>query len=343
MLFQERLRLTNQSLVIAEIAQNHDGSLGMCHAYIDALADVGVHAIKFQTHIASEESTVDEPFRVKFSQQDASRYEYWRRMEFTEDQWIGLKTHADEKGLEFLSTPFSVAAVEMLERIQIPVWKVGSGDTLSGELLTAMLATKRPMIVSTGMSAWAEIDEVVGLLRKADTEFCLMQCTSMYPTPFPSVGLNVLDELTQRYGCRVGLSDHTGSLTPAMAAMARGYNLIELHVTFDKRMFGPDISASVTVNEIGRLMRYSEALQEMNANPVDKDAMASKLRNQKELFAKSVTLRVDRAAGHVIEPSDIVPKKPGSGIPWGDRNQVVGRRLKHQVASNTLLRREDLE
>src|SRR5918992_3358857 len=115
-------------MIIAEVAQAHDGSLGMAHAFIDAIATTGADAVKFQTHIASAESTPTEPWRIQFSRQDTSRYDYWKRMEFTEAQWSGLKQHADERGLIFLSSPFSIEAVELLERVGVAAWKVASGE-----------------------------------------------------------------------------------------------------------------------------------------------------------------------------------------------------------------------
>src|SRR6266550_9312706 len=118
----------NGCLIIGEVAQAHDGSLGMAHAFIDAISAAGADAVKFQTHIASAESTQSEPWRVKFSPQDQTRYEYWKRMEFTEDQWHGLAGHAKEKGLLFLSSPFSFEAIELLKRVGVPAWKVGSGE-----------------------------------------------------------------------------------------------------------------------------------------------------------------------------------------------------------------------
>lgn len=342
-MFADKLKDFAQPLIIAEIAQNHDGSLGACHAYIDALAAAGVDAVKFQTHIAAEESTLDEPFRVKFSQQDATRYDYWKRMEFSEEQWASLKKHAEGKGITFLSTPFSVAAVEMLSRIGVPAWKVGSGDTLSRELLAAILATKLPLMVSTGMSNWAEIDALVEMLKGAGADFALMQCTSMYPTPLAKVGLNVLEEMQQRYGCRIGLSDHSAATAPAMTALARGFGLIEVHATFDRRMFGPDVTSSLTVDEIASLVRYARELAELNANPVDKDAMAAQLAAQKQLFAKSIALKADLPAGHVLSLADITSKKPASGIAWEQRDAVIGKRLKRNVAANVLLKNEDFE
>src|SRR4051812_45160420 len=154
-------------LVIAEIGQAHDGSLGTAHAYIDAIAEAGADAVKFQTHIAAAESTPGEPFRVKFSPQDATRYDYWKRMEFTEPQWHALAEHARERGLIFLSTPFSSEAVELLARVGVPAWKVGSGEVTSLPLLAQMAATKLPVLVSSGMSSWEELDQATKTIQEA--------------------------------------------------------------------------------------------------------------------------------------------------------------------------------
>ena len=329
--------------IVAEIGQNHDGSLGMCHSYIDALADAGADAIKFQTHIAAAESTKDEAFRIRFSKQDATRYDYWHRMEFSEDQWQSLKDHADDRGIMFLSTPFSAAAVNLLERVGTEAWKIGSGDVAAEEILAPILASAKPVIVSTGMSTWQEIDDVVARLRGSGSPFALMQCTSAYPTPLTDVGLNVLAEMRARYDCRVGLSDHSGQLSPALCAIARGFGLIEVHATFDRRMFGPDVPASLTVEEIRQLTRFAKETEFMDAHPVDKDAMAKTLAQQKALFARSVALRQDRPADHVLSLDDLTEKKPGGGIPWSERESLVGRVLQRDVASDCLLRKEDLK
>ena len=339
----EKLQDAARPLIIGEVGQNHDGSLGLAHAYIDALADAGADAIKFQTHIADEESTLDDRFRVKFSYQDDTRYAYWRRMEFTAPQWQELKAHADDRGIGFLSTPFSVAAVELLDRIGVAAWKVGSGDTMPGRMLDAILATGKPLIVSSGMSGWSEMDGIASRLTAAGAGFALLQCTSKYPTPLGDVGLNVLDEMRARYGCRVGLSDHSGSLSPALAAVARGYSLIEVHATFDRRMFGPDVPASLTVEEIARLAGFARDVAVMDAAPVDKDAMAAERGRQKKLFGRSLAPRRDLPAGHVLCAGDLTLKKPGNGIAGSEQDRVIGRRLKQDVAMNRLLKREDFE
>ncbi len=338
-----KLMQIDAPFIVAEIGQNHDGSLGMCHAYIDALADVGADAIKFQTHIASAESTKDEAFRVKFSNQDETRYDYWRRMEFSEEQWHGLKAHADERGIMFLSTAFSADAVHLLNRVGVDAWKIGSGDVQAEGILAPILASGKPIITSSGMSSWQEIDKVIERLRASGSPFAVMQCTSAYPTPLTDVGLNVLDEMQKRYDCRVGLSDHSGKMSPALCAIARGFGLVEVHATFDKRMFGPDVIASLTVDEIGQLVEFARETALMNANPIDKDAKAEALAQQKALFARSVSLRQDCAAGHVLLLEDLAEKKPGSGIPWSERETLVGKVLRRDLAADRLLRREDLE
>jgi N,N'-diacetyllegionaminate synthase len=340
---QAKITDPNSSCIIGEISQNHDGSLGMCHAYIDALADAGVDAVKFQTHIAAEESTIDEQFRVRFSFQDATRYDYWRRMEFTEPQWLELKNHAESRNIGFLSTPFSVAAVQLLTRIGIQAWKVGSGDTMTSEIIRTILETKKPIIVSTGMSTWAEIDATVNRLRTNQSGVALMQCTSKYPTPLTDVGLNNLIELKNRYGYRVGLSDHSGSTSPSLAAIARGFNLIEIHATFDRRMFGPDVRASLTIEEIASITRFAADLRTMDTYPVNKDAMSAELERNKILFGRSVALNRNLPSGHILEEKDLAPKKPGNGIQWSDKGQLVGKVLRRDVPSNRLLRIEDLE
>ena len=342
MTLAKKLADQSQALIIGEIGQNHDGSLGMAHAYVDALADAGADAIKFQTHIASAETTLDDKFRVNFSYQDATRYDYWQRMEFTEEQWAELKRHADERGIGFLSTPFSVAAVELLNRIGVEAWKIGSGDTKEDTILRPILSTGKPLIVSSGMSAWSELDAAVARLTDAGAAFSLLQCTSKYPTPITDVGLNVMPDMKSRYACRVGLSDHSGSLSPSLSAIARGFSLIEVHATFDKRMFGPDVIASLTIEDIAQLVLFAEDQRIMDANPVDKDTMAEELGQQKQLFGRSLAPVGDLPQGHVLAEEDLTMKKPGSGLQWSDRDKLIGRALARDVLMNRLLKTEDI-
>ena len=328
--------------VIAEVAQGHDGSLGLAHSFVDLAADAGVDAVKFQTHIAAAESRRDEPWRVAFSYEDASRYDYWERMQFTEDQWAGLRAHCDEAGIGFVSSAFSVDAVELLARVGVSAWKVSSGEILSGDLLAPMSEHPVPLLVSTGMSTHAEIATTVAECRSLGLEPVLLQCTSMYPTPPDRVGLNLLAELRERHGCPVGLSDHSGTIYPGLAAVALGAVALEVHVTFSRRMFGPDAPVSLEPGELRSLVDGVRFLEAARRSPVDKDAVAEELADMRALFGKSLVSTADLPAGTVLRDDHLAARKPASGIPAAERPAVVGRRLAVAVQSGHVLERSDL-
>jgi N,N'-diacetyllegionaminate synthase len=330
-------------VVIGEVAQAHDGSLGLAHAFIDAIAAAGADGVKFQTHIAAAESTPGEPWRIRFSPQDATRYDYWRRMEFTEDQWHGLKRHADERGLMFLSTPFSAEAVALLSRVGVAAWKVASGEVATPGMLEPMAETRRPFWVSTGMSSLSEIDAVTERVRRLGVPLTLLQCTSVYPCPPEQVGLNLIPLYRERYGCPVGLSDHSGTIYPGLAAATLGIAVLEVHVTLSREMFGPDVPGSVTTGELRQLVEGVRFIEMMMACPVDKDAAAGTLVAMRALFTKSVVLRRDLPAGAVLTESDLAAKKPGSGLPASRLPELVGRCLARGVAADVPLTEADLE
>lgn len=330
-------------LLIAEVAQAHDGSLGMAHAFLDAAADAGADAIKFQTHLAGAESTLDEPFRIAFSRQDKTRYEYWKRMEFSAEQWAGLAEHARDRDLLFLSSPFSVEAVQLLANLGVPAWKVGSGEALGSTLFDSMIAAGGPILLSTGMSRWSEIDATVAYLEKRQVSHALLQCTSCYPTSLNAVGLNVLSEMRERYCCPVGLSDHSGTPFTALAALARGCDVIEVHVTFDHCMFGPDTASSLTFDQLRMICDARNAFRTIDQNPVDKDAMADELSLMRSTFGKSLAPVRVLQAGTVLEETMLVMKKPATGLTADDLNVVLGRRLARTVQPDRLLQWSDLE
>ena len=286
--------------LVAEVAQAHDGSLGIAHSYIDAVAEAGVDAIKFQTHIAEAESTHKDKFRINFSYEDANRYEYWKRMEFTEQQWRGIKDHCDSLGLTFLSSAFSVEAVELLDQIGMPAWKVGSGEINNPLILEAMLRTSKPILLSTGMSNWSEIDESISILSGQKADYAVFQCTSKYPTSLDEIGLNVLSEMKSRYKVPIGLSDHSGSTSSAYSAIANNADILEFHIAFNKKMFGPDTQSSLDFNQLKQVVKFRDDNFRMESNPIDKDKMAKELTAMRELFNKSLVLRKSLKRGPPI-------------------------------------------
>jgi N,N'-diacetyllegionaminate synthase len=328
-------------LIIGEVAQAHDGSLGLAHAYIDAIAAAGADAVKFQTHIAAAESTPSEPWRIRFSLQDCTRYEYWKRMEFTEEQWQGLRRHADERGLLFLSSPFSVEAVDLLVRVGVPGWKVASGEVANVQLLDKLLDSRLPMLLSTGMSPLSEIDEAVARIQAAAVPLAVLQCTSQYPTPPERLGLNLIPFFRERYGCRVGLSDHSGTIFAGLAAATLGIDVLEVHVTLSPEMFGPDVVASVTTAELRQLVHGVRFIESARAHPVDKDELGRELAPMRDLFGKSLVARVDVRAGTVLTANHVAAKKPGTGIPAARMASVLGRTLTRDLRADEQLRPQD--
>jgi N-acetylneuraminate synthase len=331
-------------LVIGEVAQAHDGSLGLAHAFIDAIARSGADAVKFQTHIAAAESTLSEPWRVKFSRQDATRFEYWKRMEFSEEQWQGLKKHASDRGLIFLSSPFSIEAFELLERVGVAAWKVASGEVANGPMLDRMARSGRAVLLSSGMSGLGELDAAVARLLAAGATTAVMQCTTAYPCPPEKVGLNLIAELRKRYGarCAVGLSDHSGTIYPGLAAVALGAEVLEVHVTLSREMFGPDVPASVTPDELRQLVEGSRFIERMLSNPIDKDAQSEELAPVRRLFTKSVVARVPIPVGTILREEHLTSKKPGTGIPAAQMHELVGARTTRTLMPNDFLSLTDV-
>ena len=328
--------------MIAEVAQAHEGSLGMAHAFIDAVANTGADVVKFQTHIAHAESTLAEPWRVPFSTQDETRFDYWRRMEFSEAQWLELRSHATAVGLAFISSPFSPEAMGLLERIGVPAWKVASGEIGETEMLDRMIATGKPVLLSTGLSDLSEVDAAVRQLRAGGGPFAVLQCTSRYPCPPESVGLNVLQLYRERYECPVGLSDHSGTIYPGLAAAALGAEVVEVHVTLSREMFGPDVVASVTTAELKELVTGVRHITRMRSSPVDKSIASADLQGVRAVFTKSIVARRDLDGGATLSRDDLALKKPGTGLPGSRLREVVGRRLARAVSADEQIGMADL-
>lgn len=329
--------------LIAEVAQAHDGSLGIAHSYIDAVAEAGVDAIKFQTHIAEAESTLKDKFRINFSYEDSNRYEYWKRMEFTEQQWIGIKEHCDSLGIIFLSSAFSKEAVDLLNKIGMPAWKVGSGEINNPLILEAMLRTSKPILLSSGMSNWSEIDDTISILSEKKSEYAIFQCTSKYPTSLDEIGLNILREMKNRYEVPIGLSDHSGSTSSAYSAIANNADILEFHIAFNKKIFGPDTKSSLDFDQLKQVVKFRDDNFRMESNPVDKDNMAKELSTMRELFNKSLVLRKSLKKGSIIKKGDLTAKKPGSGIPVQKIDKCIGKKIINDQVSGHILSWEDIE
>lgn len=333
---------TGRTFVIAEIAQAHDGSVGILHSLAEAAAGARVDAVKFQVHIADAESSPQEPFRVKFSPVDNTRYDYWKRMELPIAEWRRLKDKCDSLGVEFMATPFSNAAVELLEAVGVRRYKIGSGDASNPLLLERVARTGKEVILSTGLGVLDELDNAVAFLKHRDISHAVLQCTTRYPTSAEDVGLGWISRFRDRYGCPVGLSDHSGTPYAGLGAVALGAVAVEAHIAFDRRMFGPDARASLTVDEFARLVEGIRFLEKARGEGPGKTLDDDK-RELRRMFGKALAVNRDLPAGHTLTFEDLEGKKPADGgITVADLQRVIGRKLVRQKTSWEFLREEDL-
>lgn len=315
--------------IIAEIAQAHEGSLGIAHSYIDALAETGIDTVKFQTHIAEAESSLHEPFRVKFSYEDDTRYDYWKRMEFTPEQWEGLKKHCNECNVEFMSSPFSLSAVDLLEKIGVSRYKIGSGEVTNKLMLEKIVSTRKPIILSSGMSSLHELDDTINFITTKNQEYrrklSLLQCTTAYPTYAEQWGLGMIEQLKKHYNVPVGFSDHSGDIFASLAAVALGAEIIEFHVVFDKKMFGPDAKSSLTITQVSELVKGIRKIERAITAKYDKNDL-EQFSSLKSMFEKSLCVNKFIPAGNIITINDLETKKPtGYGISASQYEKVIGK------------------
>jgi N,N'-diacetyllegionaminate synthase len=232
-----------------------------------------------------------------------------------------------------------VEALERLEGLGVARYKIGSGEVTNLELVRAAGATGKPVLLSSGMSSWEELDAAV---EAAGPNVVVLQCTSAYPTPPEHVGLNVLDELRERYGKPVGFSDHTRGTAAALAAVTLGAEVVEKHLTLSRGDYGPDAAMGLEPDELRALVREIRDLEAMLASPVDKDDVAP-FEEMKRVFEKSVVAVEAIPAGTKLEAAMLAAKKPGTGIPAARLPQLVGRRARNDIAADAVLTEADVE
>ena len=331
----------SKTFVIAEIGSTHDGSFGNAMASIGAVAECGANAVKFQTHIAEAETLADAPMPPYFSGEP--RMQYFRRTAFNIEQWHELKAHSESLGLEFLSSPFSIAAVELLEELGMTQYKIPSGEVSNLPMLEVIAETGKPVLLSSGMSSWSELDDAVATIRAHNNEkITVLQCTTEYPCPPENVGLNVMLEMRDRYGLPVGFSDHTATIYAPIAAVTLGASVVEKHFTFSKLMYGSDAANSLDPTEFADMVQGIRSVEATMGNPVDKSAVG-RFAVMKEVFEKSLVSVRDISKGSTITREMVGEKKPGTGIPARRLNDVLGMRAKRDIDNEQLLSLKDLE
>ena len=324
--------------IIAEVGSVHDGSHGNAQKLIEAAAASGADVVKFQTHIAEAETLADAPSPGYFTAEP--RFTYFERTSFSLSKWQELANHCRKCGVGFMSSPFSIEAVALLEDVGVESYKVPSGEVTNVPLLERIGATGKPTYLSSGMSDWTELDRAVATL-KGSVPLTVLQCSSVYPCPPESVGLNVLLELRQRYGVPVGLSDHTLGFSAAIAAAALGATAIEKHFTFSRLMYGSDAKHSMEPAELTLLCKGLREVEAMLATPVDKNDVQP-YADMKRIFEKSIVTVRGVAKDETLTMANLAFKKPGDGISASRVLEIVGRRTRRALSPGTQLAEDDL-
>jgi len=317
-----RIGARHAPLVIAEIGINHEGSLAKAIRMIDDAAAAGCECIKFQTHVIDDEMI---PNGVVPGNARESIWEIMSRCALGEADERRLKSHAEARGLIFLSTPFSRAAAYRLERIGVAAYKIGSGECNNYPLIEHIADFGKPVILSTGMNNLDSVASAVEILRRRAVPFALLHCTSMYPTPYSAVRLGALRQLADTFpDAVIGLSDHSPTIYACLGAVALGASILERHFTSSKEWPGPDISISMSPAELRELMEGSRAIHEALGGA--KDILPGEAPTIQFAYASVVALR-DIAAGEPLSLENVWVKRPGTGeIRAADLPRVLSRR-----------------
>lgn len=328
-------------LVVAEIGINHGGSLEVAKAMVSAAASAGCEMVKHQTHFVEDEMTEEAKLIVP-PNADISIWEIMEQCALSRDEEIALKAHAEYLGMIYISTPFSRAAADFLAELDVPAFKIGSGECDHLPLIEHIAGFGKPIIMSTGMQAIDGLRRSVEILENSGVEYALLECTNLYPSPPEIVSLQGIGELRAAFPSAViGFSDHSIGPEMAAAAVALGACILERHFTDSRYREGPDISCSMDPAELRKLISLSREIHLAARNPKSRTAAEEGVYR----FARSsVVADRDLPAGSIVALDDVWARRPGSGeIPGHDLAEVIGRTVTRDVGRNTQLKWSDFE
>ena len=339
-----RIGDTEPCFVIAEAGVNHNGDLGLAHRLVDAAADAGADAVKFQAFRAEDVAAESAPaaaYQRRLVGVESQR-ELLRDLELDGSAFAELKVHAEDRGLVFLATPFDAASVELLDRLGVAGFKIASPDVVNTLLLRDVGRRGRPVIVSTGTAVLEEVESALGTLRDTGArDVVLLHCVSAYPAPAGEANLHAMETMRSAFGVPVGFSDHTEGDEVALAAVALGAAVIEKHFTLDRSLPGPDHASSLEPGELASLLSRVRRVQSALGDGV-KEPTASEHENA-HAVRRSLAAMEDLPSGTVLAESMLTALRPGTGIPVARIADVVGRRLRRSLARHELLDPADVE
>jgi N,N'-diacetyllegionaminate synthase len=330
--------------VIAEVGVNHNGSLELAKQLTDAAAEAGADAVKFQTFTAEKLISAGAP-KSKYQEQTTGtaelQVEMVRRLEMPEQMTRSIAAYAATVGINFLSTGFDEQSIDLLDDIGVPAFKIGSGDVTDLPLLEFIGHKRKPVILSTGMSYLEEVQTAVATLFAAGcSDLALLHCVSNYPADPQEANLSVLRTLREAFHVPVGLSDHFLEDEIGVAAVALGARIIEKHITLDVSLPGPDHRMSLSPERFKKLVQSIRTVERSLGDGVKRPHNGE--RNVREVARRSIVAACSIAQGTTLTREMLTFKRPGTGIPPGQWEELVGRRTAHHIAFDSLIRMEDL-
>ena len=324
--------------IIAEAGVNHNGSFELACKLVDAAKVAGVDCIKFQT-FKSEKLVSHSAQKADYQKSttgDGSQAEMLKKLELSYDEFVDLKKYCDKVGITFLSTPFDFDSIEFLNSIDMPFWKIPSGEITNYPYLVALAKTGKSVVMSTGMCDLEEIRKAIRVLTENGvTDIKLLHCNTEYPTPFEDVNLKAMQTIRDEFGYEVGYSDHTKGIEVPIAAVALGATVIEKHFTLDRNMEGPDHKASLEPGELAEMVKairnIEKAIGDGNKVPSPSE------RKNKEVARKSIVAKKKINRGDILTEDNITVKRPGTGINPMKWNDLIGTKAIRDFEEDELI------
>ena len=331
--------------IIAEAGVNHNGDIGMARKLVDVAAEAGADAVKFQTYNSDQIVAPDAPkadYQIITTGAGETQAEMLRKLELPPESFRELQDHSAKKGIIFISTPFDHDSVDLLDSLDVPAFKVGSGELVNLPLLRHIAGKGKPIILSTGMSYLGEVERALDAIYEAgNDQVIVLHCVSAYPTEPRDANLRAMHTMSQAFGVPVGFSDHTQGLEVPLAAVALGASVIEKHFTLDRSMSGPDHRASLEPRELKELVRgirdVERALGDGRKRPTEAES------NIRVAARRSIYLRNQVAKGAVLRGEDLICLRPAGGIPPDQVDMVAGRKMRRTRPAGAALAWSDLD
>jgi sialic acid synthase len=329
--------------IIAEIGQNHNGDIKIAKLLIEMANRCGANAVKFQKRDITSELTTEAYYKLydnpnSFGKTYGEHREY---LELNEDENRELKAFCDEIGITFFCTPCDLPSLEIMERLCVPFYKVASRDLTNIPLLIELSKINKPVIISTGMAAYEDIEDALDVLKLHTDDIIIMQCTSEYPCKLENVNLRVIQTLREKYGYLVGFSDHTSGIIISAVASTFGACVIEKHITLDRSMKGTDHPGALQEAGLMKLVEYIRAINKAIGNP-EKIFNPAVIASKNKL-ARSLTTKIPIPKGSILKEDMICLKSPGSGLLWREKGQVLGKKALFNIEANVTIARGDFE